>query len=80
MEKNMIWQKPEDIKVEPDKEYLLRLPGCCVVAKWSKGNAYNDEAGRFHWRNGRLWYPDALVLAVMEIPDCPFDGKICGSI
>ena len=46
----MIWRKIEDIKVEPDKEYLLRLPGCCVVAKWSKGNTFDDEAGRFHWR------------------------------
>ena len=41
---------------------------------------YVSEAGRFHWRNGRLWYPYALVLAIMEIPDCPFDGKIYGSI
>lgn len=62
------WNKPSEIKIVSDKEYLLRLPDGYVVAEWSKGDTFADESGIYHWRNGRLWYPDGLVLAIMEIP------------
>lgn len=63
------WQKPDYSKIEEGREYLVRLPDGCVVAQWSRGDTYVDDAGILHWRNGNLWYLDGLVLAIMEIPE-----------
>lgn len=63
------WQEPDYSRIQEDREYLVRLMDGYMVAKWSKGGPYADESGILHWRNGNLWYPDGLVLAIMEIPE-----------
>lgn len=63
------WHKPDYSKLIEGKEYLVRLPDGYVVAKWSSGDTFADESGILHWRNGNLWHPDGLVLAIMEIPE-----------
>lgn len=63
------WQKPDYSKIQEGRKYLVRIPDGYIVTEWSRGDKFADESGILHWRNGNLWYPDSLVLAIMEIPE-----------